>query len=243
LHFPDKIAMNLLKVSNQEIQPFQGIKRILLMQKALIVGLYLFVLLFPFTGHIEAKTIRLYDESKISAKQAASLFVPSDIEILRIDDRKLDSSFSVIRKKYEIQLASGDHQLIIRYNNIWEYDTSHNFEKVRSNEIVVVFRAEEARHYNVTHPLLRDIKEAQKFAENPEIRIEEIKTKARVSTSGQNKMDVTPKPAGAIEPPPKNKSKAAPAKNSDQLLKKDWENMSEEEKKQFKEWMEKKDSK
>jgi uncharacterized protein YccT (UPF0319 family) len=215
---------------------------ILLMQKALIIGLNLIVLLFPFSGFITAKTIRLYDESKIPANQTASLFVPSDIEILRIDDRKLDSSFSVIRKKYEIQLAAGDHKLIIRYNDIWEYDTSHNFEKVRSNEIVIAFKADASRHYDIVHPSLRDIKEAQKFAENPEIQIEEIKTKTRVSSSGQDKKDAMPKPAEAIEPAPKNKSKAASTKSSDQLLKKDWESMSEEEKKKFKEWMEKKEN-
>ena len=209
------------------------------MKRSLIIGLYLIAVLFPLSACKTSKTVQLYDVSRVPPAKVARVYVPSNIEILRVDGRKLDFSYPLTRYQYEIQLGPGTHEWIVRYNDLWEYDTNRNFEKLRSHEIALTFKAEPAHHYNVTHPALRELKDAQKFAENPEIWVEEVETKAKVSSSRKYEEDAVYTPVEPSEPTPKTKSTAPSADSGDASLKKDWESMSEEEKKKFKEWKEK----
>ena len=67
--------------------------------------------------------------------------------------------------------------------------------------------------------------------------------KAKVSSSRRYEEDAVYTPVEANESAPKDKSEVPSANKSDSLLKKDWESMSEEEKKEFGEWMKKKENK
>jgi uncharacterized protein YccT (UPF0319 family) len=210
------------------------------MQRVLSRGLVL-VALFVFLSACEStKNIQLHDPSKVPPSNVARLFVPDYIELVDVDGKEVSGvSDRLARYKFEIQLGPGDHEMTVRYNAFWEYDTSHNFEKLRSKAVVIAFNVGEGRSYGLRHPVLRDIKEAREFADSPKFWVEEMKGNGNESPSGNSERNVSDVPANAKGPASKSSITMSPGKTDDDVLKKDWESMSEAEKKRFKEWMEK----
>ncbi len=181
------------------------------------------------------KTIRLHDANEVREDEVVRVRVPIDILVLDVDGREVGDFFSYLSSyEKEIQIAPGEHEMTVRYSDFWDYDDNH-FEKFRSGKIVLNFRVEAGRTYRVMHPKLKNIGEAAKFEKNPEFWIEEAADRNRVSTSRPDVSEKVDEDAMATD------AKEASIKENDETLEKDWNSLSEEEKKKFRDWMEKRE--
>ena len=206
------------------------------MKWLLIFGSFLAIELLFLSACQGTKTIRLHDTNEVREDEVVRVRVPIDILVLDVDGRDVGDFFSYLSSyEKEIQIAPGDHEMTVRYSDFWDYDDNH-FEKFRSGRIVLNFRAEAGRTYRVMHPKLKNIREAAKFEKNPEFWIEEEVDQTRVSTSRAEESDKVDEDALAAD------AKESSIKEDDETLEKDWDKLSGEEKKKFREWMEKRES-
>ena len=208
------------------------------MKRFLIFGAFLAVQLFFLSGCRGTKTVQLHNPDEVREDEVVRVRVPIDILVLDVDGRDVGDFFSYLSSyEKEIQIVPGEHEMTVRYSDFWDYDDSH-FEKFRSAKVVLAFEAEAGRTYRVVHPRLKNIREAAEFEKNPEFWIEEEIGQTRVSTSRSEEGD-------KADPDILKAEAETSAVNSDDAddapLEEDWDSLSEEEKKKFREWMEKRD--
>ncbi|MEJ2110290.1 MAG: DUF2057 family protein [Acidobacteriota bacterium] len=207
-----------------------------MMQRFLSAGLFTVALLLGLTCCVSTKKVSLYDSSKVRPMDVAHLVTPIDIEILDVDGTEIDSLADIlIGTENDIEIAPGDHEITVRYSDFWEYDRD-NFEKFRSRKITLKFQADAGRYYQLVHPNLRNIREAERFTENPEIWIQEIEKGSELpaseTDSGKASSSVAEKGSA---------TEAVSADQEDKELQSDWDSMSDEEKRRFREWMDQRD--
>jgi uncharacterized protein YccT (UPF0319 family) len=186
------------------------------------------------------KAVRLYDPSEIPPTEIARLAVPYDIEVVSVDGNKIGGFTNILTSpENEIHLAPGEHEIIVLYSDFWEYNEDH-FEKYRSRKVVLNFRADPGRYYRLAHPKLSRMRDAEKFAENPDFWIEEIEMAGVVSAAKEDESDTVYEPKPVRETFSEEETENL-SNRQDERFKDDWESLSEEEKKRFREWMKKRD--
>ncbi|MBN2243585.1 MAG: DUF2057 family protein [Acidobacteria bacterium] len=210
------------------------------MKKFLGIGLILLVQIVALHACKGAKAVRLYDPSEIQPAEIARVMVPYDIEVVSVDSKKIGGFTNILTSpENEIHLAPGEHEIIVLYSDFWEYNEDH-FEKYRSKKVVLNFRAEPGRYYRLAHPKLSRMRDAENFAENPDFWIEEVEKCEVVSTAKEDDSDRVYEAEPVREPFPEEEA----GKLSDRQNESpgdDWDSLSEEEKKKFREWMKKRD--
>lgn len=195
-------------------------------------------LLLALPACVGTKQVRLYDDATVRPEDVARVIAPIDIEVIRVDGSDVgDLADILIGYKNEILLSPGEHEIMVRYNDFWEYNKD-SFEKLVSGKIVMRLTAEPGHFYRLAHPRLRDIEDAKKFSDNPEFWIEEIEKSADATTAESGEASGKSRPVSQVKPVSRAEQNKASAGEDDAALKKDWDNMSEEEKQKFREWME-----
>jgi len=191
-------------------------------------------IIFSLLSCMKRQPVRFYDESRIAPSEAARISIPRDIEVESVDGRRVKSVADYILSTIEeIHVAPGEHEIVVHYSYIWTYDKRKS-EKIKSKNISLKFNARRGGLYKLTHPEFADMTEAMKFAENPDIWIEKVgkysdkeNEDARVSHSGE--MSESERYIEPEEPP---------VMEEDTALEKEWYSMSEDEKREFRKWLE-----
>ncbi len=175
----------------------------------------------------------------------------SDIDVLSINGRSLSTLRDyLISSTKEYHLAPGEYEIAARYSTFWEFSPK-NFRKLRSNIIFLTFNGEAGGIYRLTHPRLRSIHEAERFANNPDIWIEKTGKASEMATETKSEGIKVSQPVEVKEQErriePKSPSiepkrsytqpERPPAVKSESPLRDDWNNLSDEEKQQFREWL------
>jgi hypothetical protein len=191
-------------------------------------------ILFSLLSCMKRKPIRIYDESKIASTEAARISVPVDIEVESVDGRRVKSPVDYILSSVEeIHVAPGKHEIVVRYSTFWAYD-KRKHEEIKSKKIALKFNAERGGLYILTHPELDDVREAKKFAENPDIWIAKVgKFSDKENEDTRVSRSVEMSDSKRYTEPEK-----PPIMERDTALKEEWYSLSEEEKEEFRKWLE-----
>jgi hypothetical protein len=191
-------------------------------------------ILFSISSCMKRQPIRIYDESEISPAEAARISVPRDIKIESVDGHRVKTVADYILSTIEeIHVAPGEHEIVVRYNTSWEYDKKKH-EEIKSENITLKFKAKRGGHYTLTHPELDDIEEAKKFAENPDIRIAKDE---KFSDYENDDSSVSPS-VEMSESRRYTELEKSSTMEEDTALKEEWDDLSDEEKDEFRKWLE-----
>ena len=222
------------------------------------------VILFSLLSCMKRPPVRIGDVSRIAYADVTRINVPADIEVESVDGHRVKSLADYILSTIEeIHVAPGEHEIVVRYSTFWEYDKRRR-EEIKSKKIALKFNAERGGLYMLTHPELDDMREAKKFAENPDIWIAKVgkfSDKENEGTRASRSVEMSesrrytePEKPPIIErdtslmiPEKKNEiSKSAhktqveksSTMKEDTALKEEWYSLSEEEKEEFRKWLE-----
>jgi hypothetical protein len=189
-------------------------------------------ILFSLLSCMKRSPVRIYDKSRISPAEAARISIPADIRVESVDGQRVRSLTDYVLSTIdEIHVAPGEHEIVVRYSSIWAHN-KRKHEEINSEDIALKFKAERGGLYKLTHPGLDDMMEAQKFAENPDIRIEKIGN----LSSTENEVTTVSRPVEMI--PDKPQIEKPSTVKDDTALKEEWYRMNEKEKEEFRKWME-----
>jgi len=119
---------------------------------------------------------RMYAGQPQAADKIARLIVPNAIDVYSIDG-KVVYDFMLKSGKSEVQLLPGQHNIVARYNAIWN-EGMEGHEAVKSGLVGMSFEARAGRLYQVAFPEPQDVDSAEKFADNVKLWIEDIQPKA-----------------------------------------------------------------
>lgn len=209
------------------------------MKKLYVLLICAAVNLLSLSGCQNKKNIQVYDPAETRLDEVATVRVPPDIALVSVDDSDVSDGFDLfIGGEKVIQLAPGEHVMVVRYSELWDFN-DENYEKFRSEKVSLNFNVEARGVYFVTHPKLSNVKEAAKFEKNPDIWIEQEDVPAGVSTTTHNKRtDAEQADTGTVVKNGSDKTgEGTPEK--DDSLKKDWDNMTDQEREAFRKWLEK----
>ncbi len=192
-------------------------------------------ILFSLLSCMKRSPLRIYDESRISPAEAARITIPADIKVESVDGHSVKSLTDYILSTIdEIHVAPGEHEIVVRYSTFWAYDKIKKHEEIKSEKIALKFNAERGGLYILTHPELDDMMEAKKFAENPDIRVAKVgkffdkenegTTVSRSAEMSESRRYTEPEKPSTIK--------------YGTVLKEEWDSLSEEEKEEFRKWME-----
>lgn len=215
------------------------------MERLLMFGLFVAVPLFFLSACGGTKAVRLYDPNTVQPEEVVRVHIPLDIAVQTVDGKKNGGFSNILAiKEKELQLAPGEYEIVVRYSDLWDYDDSH-FEKFRSREIVLNFKAEAGQTYQMTHPKISSIREAKKFELNPDIWIEEKETRAKASTlqTGEDESEKIVEDSDTAESDSVTDAGAPPNETEASSPGENWDDMSAEEKEKFQEWLEERNGK
>jgi len=209
------------------------------MKKPYVLLICAAVNLLSLSGCQNKKNIQVYDPAETRLDEVATVRVPPDIALVSVDDREVSDGFdSFIGGEKVVQLAPGEHVMVVRYSELWDFN-DENYEKFRSEKVSLNFNVEAGGVYFVAHPELSNIKEAAKFEKNPDIWIEQDDVPSGASTTTHNKRtDAEQADTDTVVKNVSDKTdEGTPEK--DDSLKKDWDSMTDQEKEAFRKWLEK----
>lgn len=105
----------------------------------------------------------------ISATVNASVITfPESIIVVSVNGVEQPSHF--FAKQTTVELAEGDHILVLKYQDLFEGDDDHT--KVKSKPFVLIFTLSKAQAnsaINVATPILDELKLAKRFAKSPKV--------------------------------------------------------------------------
>ena len=190
-------------------------------------------ILFSLLSCMKRPPVRIGDVARIPSVDVVRISVPADIEVGSVDGQRVKSiADSILSTIEEIHVAPGEHEIVVRYSTYWAYDKRRH-EEIKSKKIALKFYAERGGLYMLTHPELDDMREAKKFAENPDIWIEKVgkfsdKENEGTRVSGSVEMSESRRYTEPEKPP---------IMEEDTALKEEWYSLSEEEKEEFRKWL------
>jgi uncharacterized protein YccT (UPF0319 family) len=99
----------------------------------------------------------------------ATLVVPEALDILKVDNTKYSGKLFSLGDK-TVKLGPGLHRIVVEYEVIWDISTDEH-ERVWSEPFQIAFVAEAGKQYYIKVPAFTYLKQAQKYADKPEIKI------------------------------------------------------------------------
>lgn len=194
--------------------------------------------------------VRAYEGPPRTATEVATLTAPQALEVLSVDGRKLELPYG--EGEYEVHMLPGSHRIRAAYRETWGDATS----SILVVSDVVVFDAEvgAGQRLRLDYAAPENMVEAQRFADNPRMWLEDGATGRRVEPvdiasrgSIMNRIAREAAVGGAADAPAPAAT-AAPdnaAAAEDMLLRQDalerlkfwWKLAPVEDRAAFKEWM------
>jgi uncharacterized protein YccT (UPF0319 family) len=232
--------------------------------RSLFVVLISIGMLFSIFSCMKRSPVRIYDESNIAPAEAARISVPEDIEVLSVDGRRVKSVTDYILSTInEIHVAPGEREIVARFKTFWEHGKKKH-EEIKSKEIILRFNAKRGGFYIITHPEINDIMEAKRFTENPDIwiakvgkyfdkknegtRVSRTVEKSEAGRYAESEESAIIKGDASVVIPDKETETGKSAHDTlieesstmqeDTALKEEWDNLSNEEKEEFRKWLE-----
>lgn len=188
--------------------------------KLLLLNLFA---IFCLLACSKTKTVKLYDEAKVAKSEIAVLIIPNDIDLTKFNDENIDTPFT--SKEYELQIPKGKHTLTAKYYCLWNSNSGENI-LLKSSKIKISFELEAGKTYRLQHKPLNNFAEALEFEKSPQFFIKEANEPNALIVS-EKTSDVTP-------------ATTSTDKKSLDVLKLIWENSSEEDRREFLEWLKEK---
>ena len=217
-----------------------------------------FALLVTINQSVQAGTYRFYDGATKSDDQIASVILPTELDLISIDNKDVSKRFGLFRRsETEIHLEPGAHSFVLRYSQIWDIDADEH-EKIKSPEVVIHANLLKGETYSFNFEAPKYLEEARKLQDNIEIVLassnsnqifesefnvpaEKLKLKRLAKT--ENKQAVTA-PLAATSATTNNNAPKKAAQTSTNgnptplsMLKDWWHKASPQERKDFQIWL------
>lgn len=180
-------------------------------------------IIFCFLACSQKKSVKFYDETKVSKNEIAFLLIPNDIDLSKINEEFINAP--ITNKEYELQIPKGHHTLTARYYCLWNTNSGEN-TLVKSSKVKINIDLEAGKSYQLLHKPLKNYTEALAFETSPIFYVKELKEAANIIAPEKN-----------LESPT---TSITTDKKSLDVLKLIWENSSEDDKRKFLDWLKEK---
>ncbi len=121
--------------------------------------------------------VRSYSGAPRPAGEIACVMVPVDLEVRRIDGKKVEIPYRP-EGRYEVQLLPGEHRLQLVYKHLWGDSISSML--VVSDVMALQFQARAGATYRIDYPQLADESAATAYADEPRAWLTDPATGTRV---------------------------------------------------------------
>ncbi|WP_455217192.1 DUF2057 domain-containing protein [Kaarinaea lacus] len=122
-----------------------------------------------------------YDGPARAENEIATIIIPESFNLLFVDKNERGSLLS--GGGAAIKVLPGSHELIIKYQQYWDLQTSDDHERTESKPIKIIFEANAGQTYRVSFKKPEDVREARSFAKNPGIEIIEAQSSNTVAAN------------------------------------------------------------
>lgn len=135
-------------------------------------------LLLGLTACQSQPTYQAYSGPAKPAAEVTSVFIPKKFNLLNVDGNSYNQP--LLGNGTMVNLLPGSHKIVIKYLDYWAVDADTD-ERVTSQPILLAFDAKAGETYHVQSRELNDIKTAIAFANNPEVKLINKRTKTPVA--------------------------------------------------------------
>jgi uncharacterized protein YccT (UPF0319 family) len=185
-------------------------------------------------------TTRTYDFGNVATLQPeeiASLEVPPELQLFRINQENVSSIYSYIGGgKTSIHLPPGDYIVRLRYRDIWPIGADDH-DVVQSEPIELAFNAAPGLSYQISYPKPDTYESAKKFAEHPAITVVDVSSRMMVSETVRDTNSGIRKTENRLRLSPPSAIPTPEAKGDMKSMQDWWEKASPEERAEFQRWI------
>lgn len=205
-----------------------------------------------------SQPIKLYSGPERPAEQLAVVKLPVELELLSINGKPVDAPFALLGMgDRQLQLLPGRYQLLVFYENIWE-TSGDSHTTIQSKPVTLTMTLETGHTYQVSFNEAQSIEQARAFEEQFQARLTDLASGQQVTSQASGlKLDnslfnqltgqtqavaaSTPSqqtitPLATVSPSAKPTSNAVAVGYLD-LLKAQWQQASQAEKRAFLKWI------
>lgn len=178
--------------------------------------------------------VKVYDGAVRQPAETVMVSVPEQIEVMSIDGREPPPSF--LKSRVTMALLPGEHVLSLRYVELFQINADDH-EVLRSKQAALRFTAAAGSAYNLEIPKQANLDAARKFSKDPQFKLVSVKDGSAIP-SAPIKSYAEASLIDTISKAFDGNQEQQPVTNTD-LLKDVWGRATPDERKAFREWLDK----